>query len=79
MAVQVFQHTSVVIPEIKTQGMQKEVNVSVVQLLSFAVVMGDLTHISFYSLALMLSICLIQSTLPSSTLISIQIKFQTEA
>lgn len=59
--------------------MQKQVNVSILQPLGFAVAIGDLKHISCYSLAKLLSICLVQSALPSSTLISIQIKFQAEA
>lgn len=79
MAVQVFQDTSVVIPEIKTQGMQKRAKVSIPQPLGFAVAIGDVKHTSWYSLARLLSIRFVQSALPSSTFISIQIKFQAEA
>lgn len=57
----VFQDTSVVIHECRTQGMQRQVNVSILQPLGFMIVIGDLKHV-------MLSIFLLLSALPSSTL-----------
>jgi len=75
---QVFRRTSVVTPEIKTRGMQKQVDVSILQPLGLAVVIDDTKHTSCYSLAGLSSICLLQSALPSSTLLSVQIRFQAE-
>lgn len=78
-SVRVFQDTSVVTPEIKAQRMPTQASVPILQPLGFAVVIGDLKHTSWYSLARLLSICLVQSALPSSTFILIQTKFQAEA
>lgn len=48
VAVWVAQDTSVVTPEFKSQGMKKQVNVSILQLLGFMAVTGDLKRVMLF-------------------------------